>query len=178
MEFAVVSDAGVVVEAGLYRGGLRSPGIARSATVLPSGAVVTDRDLPHGAPPVGPTGRYLHEPDGAIIRAGLVAVVVDRLDGWLIDPQIAYVSSDLPAASPLVASFEVHDVMPFSLKRLRAYLRERDVGQVVIKKRGSAVDVDDLRRQLRLDRSASGSRVLILTRVAHEPIVLITTPAN
>jgi hypothetical protein len=178
MEFAVVSDAGVVVEAGLYRGALRTPGVTRSATVLSSGAVVTDRELPHGAPPVGLTGRYLHEPDGAIIRAGLVGVVVDQLDGWLIDPQIAYVSSDLPAASPLVASFEVHDVMPFSLKRLRAYLRERDVGQVVIKKRGSAVDVDDLRRQLRLDRSASGSRVLILTRIAHEPIVLITTPAN
>lgn len=32
--------------------------------------------------------------------------------------------------------------MPFSLKRLRAALRERNVGTVTIKKRGSAVDVE------------------------------------
>ena len=177
-EFAVTSDAGVVVEAGLYRGRLRSPGVTRSATVLPARTVVTDLDLPGGAPPVRQTGRFIHEPDGALIRAGLVGVVVDLLDGWLIDPQIAYVSSDAPAVSPLVASYEVHDVIPFSLKRLRAYLRERDIGQVVVKKRGSAIDVDDLRRQLRLERSATGSRVLILTRLGQEPVVLITTPLS
>ena len=177
-EFAVVSDAGVVVEAGLYRGLLRSSGVTRSATVLPSRTAVTDLDLPGGAPPVRPAGRFLHEPDGALIRAGLVGAVVDQLEGWLIDSQIAYVSSDSPAMSPLVVSYEVHDVIPFSLKRLRAYLRERDIGQVVVKKRGSAIDVDDLRRQLRLERSASGSRVLILTRLGHEPVVLICTPVS
>ena len=37
-EFAVVSDGGDVVEAGLYRGALRDPGVHRSATLLPSGA--------------------------------------------------------------------------------------------------------------------------------------------
>ena len=93
-EFVVVSDRGAVVEAALYRGLLRDPGVSRRATLLPSGATVSDTDLQAGPPRVAPPGRYLHEPDGAVIRAGLVAAVVDQTDGWLVDPQIAYLSTD------------------------------------------------------------------------------------
>ena len=52
-------------------------------------------------------------------------------------------------ASPLVHSYAVEDVMPFHLKALRAALRDREVGTLTIKKRGSAVDPVQLRRQLR-----------------------------
>lgn len=45
-------------------------------------------------PPVGPVGAWLHEPDDAVIRAGLVGEVVDRLAGRLLDPHVAYVSTD------------------------------------------------------------------------------------
>lgn len=172
-EFAVVSDGGDVVEAALYRGAIRDPGVTRSATLLPSRSHLTDADLPAHTSPVGPVGRYLHEPDGAVIRAGLVAAVVDHVEGWLIDPQIAYLSTDRPAASPFVATYEVLDVMPFSLKRLRSHLRQHDVGQVVVKKRGSALDVDELRRSLRLDRSAPGRRTIALTRIGGDPLVVV-----
>ncbi len=172
-EFAVVSDGGDVVEAALYRGAVRSSGITRSATLLPSRARLTDADLPTEPPRVGPVGRFLHEPDGAVIRSGLVAVVAQQIDGWLIDKQIAYVCTDGPVVSPFVSSYEVLDVMPFSLKRLRNYLRQRDVGQVVVKKRGSALDVDGLRRSLRLDSSAPGRRIILLTRIGHDPIVVV-----
>ena len=63
--------------------------------------------------------------------------------------------------------------MPFSLKRLRAHLRAEGVGQVVVKKRGSAIDVDDLRRALRLDRKADGRRTIVLTRLGSDPIALV-----
>ena len=63
--------------------------------------------------------------------------------------------------------------MPFSLKRLRSYLRQHDVGQVVVKKRGSAIDVDELRHSLRLDRSASGRRTIVLTRIGDDPLVVV-----
>ena len=43
--------------------------------------------------------------------------------------------------------------MPFQLKALRAYLRDRDVGALTIKKRGTAVEPEQLRRQLRLTGS-------------------------
>lgn len=172
-EFAVVSDGGQVVEAALYRGAPRADGVLRSATVLPSGALVTDADLPSGPPPIEPVGAYLHEPDGAVIRAGLVTAVAQQVDGWLIDPHIAYVSSNAQTRSPFMTSYQVLDVMPFSLKRLRAHLRANDVGHVVVKKRGSAIDVDDLRRSLRLDRTAPGQRTILLTRVGNDPMAII-----
>ncbi len=50
----------------------------RRATLLPSGATVAD-DPALGPPPVGPAGRWLHEPDGAVVRAGLVAEVAASL---------------------------------------------------------------------------------------------------
>ncbi|MEO8106722.1 MAG: SAM-dependent methyltransferase [Actinomycetes bacterium] len=175
-EFAVVSDGGDVVEAALYRGATRARGVRRSATVLPSGAEVTDNALPTGPPTIAPTGAYLHEPDGAVIRAGLVAAVAQQVEGWLIDPQIAYVSTDEPADSPFLKSYQVFEVMPFSLKRLRAHLRDQGVGHVVVKKRGSAVNVDELRRSLRLDRGASGQRTILLTRVGSDPLAIIGRP--
>ena len=169
-EFEVVSVAGDVVEAALYRGPLRGEHVGRRATLLPTSRTITDHDLPVGAPPVGPVGRFLHEPDGAVIRAGLVGVVVAQLDGRLIDGSIAYVTNDSPARSDFATSYEVTDVMPFSLKRLRALMRDRGVGRVTVKKRGSAITPETLRRQLKLDRKAPGEVTIFLTRVAgHRP---------
>ena len=65
-------------------------------------------------------------------------------------------------------------MLPFSLKRLRAALRERGVGNATIKKRASAVDVDRLRKDLRL--SGDQSATVILTRIGEKPFALICTP--
>lgn len=176
-ELAVVSDGGDVVEAGLYRGILREPGVLRSATLLPSGAQLTDRDLPDVAPPVGPVGAYLYEPDGAVIRAGLVAAVAEQVHARLLDRRIAYLSSDSHTATPFATGYAVHEVLPFGLKRLRAHLRAESVGGVVVKKRGSAVDVDELRRALRLDPRDPGRRTLLLTRIGEDPVVVVASPA-
>ena len=69
------------------------------------------------------SGRYLHEPDGAVIRAGLVAHVAEQLGGRLLDPMIAYVTTDEPLTSPLARSYAVRAVLPWGLKRLRSHLR-------------------------------------------------------
>ena len=65
-------------------------------------------------------------------------------------------------------------MLPFSLKRLRALLRERGVGRLEIRKRGSALEPDQLRRDLRLSGSEGAS--LVLTRVAGAPTVLLCRP--
>jgi hypothetical protein len=64
--------------------------------------------------------------------------------------------------------------MPFSLKRLRATLRERGIGRLTIKKRGSALEPSQLRRDLKLH--GSGELTIILTRVAGAPTVLLCSP--
>ncbi len=175
-----VSVDGDVKEAALWFGPLTAVPGRRRATLLTErsgaagdeGAVTLVDDPSLAAPPVAPAGRYLHEPDGAVIRAGLVAEVAAGLDGWLLDPTIAYVSTDSEARSPFTRAYLVEEVVPFQLKRLRALLRERGVGDVIVKKRGTAVEPEELRRRLRLDGDGP-TRTLILTRVAGDPIVLL-----
>ncbi|GIH27762.1 methyltransferase [Acrocarpospora phusangensis] len=143
---------------------------ARRATLLPEGDDLMATGVQAA---VGPVGRYLYEPDGAAVRAHLVGEVAETVEGWLIDPQIAYITSDKRGHSPWVAGYEVQEVMPFSLKRLRAALRERGVGVVTIKKRGSAVDVEKLRKDLRM--AGGNSIVVILTRIGDRPVAILAT---
>jgi hypothetical protein len=169
-----VSYAGAVKEAALWSGALAC-GVSRRATLLPSGAtLVPSPGL--GPAPVRSPGRFLYEPDGAVIRAGLVAEVAASVDGGLLDPTIAYVTADRLVTTPFARGFAVADVLPFSLKRLRAMLRARNVGAVSVMKRGMGVDVPRLRHDLRLAGSAQAT--LVLTRVAGAPTVLLVDPVS
>lgn len=173
-----VSVHGDVVECGLWFGPLAREGVRRSALVLDGAGSVhellDETGLERAA--VGEVGAYLHEPDGAVIRAGLVTEIAHRLGARQIDPTIAYLTTDTPASDPLIHSYVVEDVMPFHLKSLRTYLRDRRVGALTIKKRGSAVDPVQLRRQLRL--SGDTEATIALTQVAGRPSVLVLRPAQ
>ena len=172
-----VSVGGEVKEAALWFGPLATA--TRRATVLPAGAGPAATLVPggDGPPPVGPPGEWLYEPDGAVIRAGLVGEVVAALPGGrLLDPTIAYVAADRPAPTPYARGWRVTDVLPFSVARLRALLRARGTGRVTVKKRGSAVDPELLRRQLRLTGDGPAA-VVVLTRVAGARTVLVCEPA-
>ncbi|MEW2431456.1 methyltransferase domain-containing protein [Micromonospora sp. NPDC047644] len=126
--------------------------------------------------PVGPPRRYLYDPDPAVVRAHLVAELAAELDANLGDPSIAYLYADQPVRTPYARCLEITDVLPFSLKRLRALLRDRRVGRVEILKRGSALTPEQLRRDLRLAGTESAS--LVLTRVDGAPTVLIGRPVD
>ncbi|TDB73502.1 methyltransferase domain-containing protein [Micromonospora sp. KC723] len=168
-----VSVDGDLVEAALWCGPLA--GVPRRATVLRGAAVHTLIGSGDAEAPVGPVRRYLYDPDGAVVRAHLVAELADALDATLADPTIAYLYADTPATTPFARCLEIIDVLPFSLKRLRALLRERQVGRVEILKRGSALEPEKLRRDLRLTGGEAAS--LVLTRLAGAPTVLVCRPA-
>ncbi|QTE29909.1 THUMP-like domain-containing protein [Pengzhenrongella sicca] len=170
-----VSVDGDVVEAGLWFGPLAPDGPGLTALVLrgQSARVVRD-ELGGAAPDVGPVGAYLYEPDGAVIRAGLVAQIAAEVGGRLIDKTIAYITSDALHASDAATGYRVLDTLPFGLKRLRTYLRERDVGRLTIKKRGTAVLPEELRG--RLDLRGHQEATIVLTRVAGAQHVLVVEP--
>jgi hypothetical protein len=170
-----VSVDGDVVEAGLWFGVLAREGIRRSALVLDGeGGAVEVNDDGLAAPDVAAVGQVLYEPDGAVIRSGLVAQVAASVGGHLIDPTIAYVTADRRVPTPLASAYAVEEVFPFQLKTLRTWLRDRGVGKLTIKKRGTAVDPDQLRRQLRL--SGDGEQTIVLTRVSGRQSVLAVRP--
>lgn len=141
----------------------------RSAVDAGTGERVTD--TPHTDGPVAPIGAWLHEPDPAVIRSGLVANLAERLSLHRIDHRIAYLSGSGPVTSALVRSYEVESVLPFNLKALRSHLRELGVGSVTIKKRGSPLDPEDVRR--RLDLGGDLHRVVVLTRVGDDPVAVV-----
>ncbi|WP_431930565.1 THUMP-like domain-containing protein [Nonomuraea jabiensis] len=160
-----VSYKGEVKEAALWTG---QETAGRRATLLPGGHTLTATGA---EAPVGPAGRYVYEPDGAAIRAHLVGEVSEIVNGRLLDPMIAYITGDDPIDTPWASRYEIEDILPFSGKKLRAALRERQVGNVTIKKRGSAVDIERLRTDLRLNGEKSAT--IILTRILDKPSVII-----
>ena len=168
VEVELVSLRGDVKEAVLWGGSARR-GSRRAATLLPSGAVLTDEPAPQ--PNVRPPGGYLLEPDGAVVRAHLVAQVAARVGGWLLDDTIAYVAADQPVPTPFGKWYRVLETLPFGLKPLRERLRTYDAGMLVVKKRGTAVQPDTLRRQLKL--TGSREMTVVLTRSAGRQICLI-----
>lgn len=115
--------------------------------------------------------QWLVEPDPALIRAGLVADAALKFGGAQLDESIAYFTTDDKPESPWVRAWRILDWMPFNGKKLREYLRERGVGTVTVKKRGTAVTPEALIPQLKL--KGSESRTLVLTRYAGKQIVLI-----
>ncbi|MEV4611805.1 class I SAM-dependent methyltransferase [Kitasatospora sp. NPDC049258] len=167
-----VSDHGEVKEAVLWFGtGAAEP---HRATLLPG-----DHSLAGGRladPEAGPVGRYLYEPDGAVIRAHLVAEVAGLIGGRLIHPMIAYLTADRLVETPYAHAFELTDVLPYKPKALKALVRERAVGTVVIKKRGVSVVPDELRRQLR--PAGPNSLTVILCRTDDGPLMMLGQPVG
>ena len=169
-----VSDGGDVKEAVLWFGTGPAEEQPHRATLLPGGVTLTGGRLPD--PEAGPVRRYLYEPDGAVIRAHLVAEVAEQLDAGLIDPTIAYLTADQLRPTPFATAYEITDVLPFGLKKLKALLRERRVGTLVVKKRGSAIEPEELRRKLKPE--GPNSCTVFLTRAAGAPTMLLGRPAT
>jgi SAM-dependent methyltransferase len=167
-----VSDHGEVKEASLWSGILASA--RRRATLIGDGglATLTEDDDPGGE--VRAVGEFLYEPDGAVIRAGLVTAVAAGVQGGLIDPKIAYVTSDASFRTPFARGYRVVEELPYREKPLRAALRERGIGSLTIKKRGVDVVPEQLRKRLALagDREAT----LVLTRVQDKGVALLVEP--
>ena len=168
-----ISDGGDVKEAVLWFG--TAPGAVR-ATLLPGPRSLLGRGLPD--PEVRSVGRYLYEPDGAVIRAHLVAEAAEELDGGLIDPTIAYVTADALRETPYATAYEITDRLPFNVKKLKALLREREVGILTVKKRGSAVEPEELRRKALPKPQGRHSVTVFLTRVAGAPTMLLGRPVG
>lgn len=145
-EIEVTSLAGSVREACLWSRGLTEGAVRRRATLLDTGEQITDAE-PDGCG-VAPAGRWIIDPDGAVVRAGLVRHYGARHGLWQLDADLAYLSGDrLPGD---VRGFEVLEQLAFNERHLRQALSRHEVGVVEILVRGVDVDPDALRTRLRL----------------------------
>jgi hypothetical protein len=168
-ELEFISLHGELKEAVLWFGPLKT--VPSRATLLPGAHSLVALE---GAPPQLPLHEpqaYLYEPDPAVLRAGLVASLGQSLGAAQLDADIAYLTGDQPLETPFARRWTVEDWFPFQLKRLREALRQRQVGQVVVKKRGSPLQPEALIRDLRL--AGDQQRVVFLTHLRGRPIVIL-----
>ncbi len=181
-----------VVEVVLWFGALARPGVRRAALVMGddghhelvsstpfpdpaedptaprAGAEPAAGDPDERIEPVAP-GDLLWEPDGAVIRAGLVRDLADRLGAHPVHPRIAYVTRKddgtgrRDPATPFARCYRVREVLPHTAKVLKSWVKQHRVGTLEIKKRGTDVTPEQLRRQLR--PSGPNRATLIVTRL-------------
>ncbi|GAA3294756.1 class I SAM-dependent methyltransferase [Arthrobacter citreus] len=177
-----VSVDGDVTEATLWFNALRREGVRRAALVIgPNGAAELTSALDY-APgsedvAVGPVDAYLYEPDGAVIRAGLVADVARSLGGHLLDEHIAYIGAPELLETPFARAYRVLEVRPYNVKALKAWVKANGIGVLDIKKRGMSVTPEELRKQL-LTGSGKGPNkaTLVLTRLGEDRVAIVVEP--
>lgn len=160
-----VSDGGDVVEATLW-----SPGSGVEAVRITDGAPSV-LEATGARLDVRLLGRFLAEPDGAAIRAGLVAEAAAGVEAWLLDEHVAYLSADQPIPGEWVTNFQVLEVLPYDRKAMQRWVREHGVGTLEIKKRALDVDPAQLRKQLKPKGKASATIILARTVEGAKAIV-------
>lgn len=191
-EVELVSLDGSVREACLWSAGL-SGRARRRATVVRT--TVADAPAPWGAPRLvadgiavhaeevtdedddevdahGEADRFIVDPDGAVVRAGLVRHWARRRGLRQLDPRIAHLTGPhIPAG---YTGFEVLERCRLDRKELRRALRRRDCGSLEILVRGVETDPDVLRRSL----APGGSRplALVVTRIGRAAVVFVCGP--
>ncbi|QGU07108.1 hypothetical protein COCCU_05820 [Corynebacterium occultum] len=167
------SVAGAVKEACLYTPGL-SNGARREAIMIDrTGQVdrLDDRlDQRAGEDLAAAPGRFIIDPDGAVVRAGLVRHYAVRERLWMLDERIAYLTGDrLPEGR---SGFEFIEQVP--LKKLKGALAAHDCGSLEILVRGVDVDPDQLRKKLKL--RGSKAMTVVCTRIGSLGVALICGP--
>ena len=168
-----ISDHGDLVELTIWFGSLAKPGVARSALLITDGAsfeLQSSEPNPAHAE-LREIGEYIYEPDNAVVRSHLIGVLADSLNLGLIAPDIAYLTGDSLLESPWLRGFRVLETMAFDRKKLKARLQELGIGILEIKKRGSDVVPEVLRKELQLKGKRAAT--LIVTRVGDSHRALI-----
>lgn len=173
LEAQWISVDGEVVELVLWSGALARTDVGRAALVLQGDEPPAELRAEADSDDVdaGPLGEFVYEPDGAVIRARLIGDLARSIEGRMLDPTIAYITTDAPTATPFARGFRVHERLPISVPALKRALAAREIGTLEIKKRG--VDIDPAALRPKLSLRGTRSAVLLLTRIAGERAALI-----
>jgi THUMP domain-like len=154
-------------------GDLASQPGCRRATVLAADGELqrTVCGKPNQTIPLAPhIGRYVFEPDAAVLAAKLEGTLAAERDLSIIAPGIAYLTGDSPLDDAALAGFEVLELLPLRTKTVKGWLAKRGIGRLEVKKRGVDLDPDRLRRELQVTGDAAAT--LIATRAAGRVIVI------
>ena len=123
--------------------------------------------------PVAGLGRFLFEPQPVLVRSHLFVNEAQRLGLWQIDEGLAYLSGDslLEPDSGLVA-YPILGHCPLSTGAVRQLLRQHDMGNITLKKRG--VEIVPEAEIKRLAPKGSQRGILFYTRLQGQKTAILT----
>lgn len=93
-------------------------------------------------------GRFLYEPAAAVLAAKLTQILCNEHHLAAVSRQAMYLTGDNPLADAALTGFEVQEVLPLDQRQLKAWLRQRGIGRLEVKKRGCDVEPEKLRKNL------------------------------
>lgn len=153
----------------------REPGSRRATVLGPEPTSFTSAELhmpgSHALPLAQKIGRVLCESDPAVLAAQLAGALAVQYGLAPVDRHGGYLTADAAPSSRLLRSYEVLESLPLDLKRLKAALRARRMGRIVVKKRGIDHDPARLVGQLAVPGDEQG--VVILLRLQGRPMAAI-----
>ena len=168
-----VSVDGDLVELALWFGSAARPGVARAALLMTDHGNFELRssqtDVGHA--PLGELEEYVYEPDNAVVRSHLIAVLAEQTGTHSFSPEIAYLTSSEQISSEWLRGYRVLENLAFDRKKLKARIRELAIGVLEIKKRGADIVPEQLRKELA--PKGPNKATLIVTRVGEAHRVLI-----
>jgi hypothetical protein len=115
---------------------------------------------------------YIYEPDAAILAAKLEGAFAARWELKAISAGCAYLTGKHTYVGLNCSSFEVLETMPYDIKRLKAWLKQRGIGRLEVKKRGVPLEPEQVRRDLRNDGDESAT--IFLARVSGQVTAVVT----
>lgn len=124
-------------------------------------------------------GRFLFEPAAAVLAARLTQTLCTQHHLQAVSRQAMYLTGEHPLADPALSCFEVQEVLPFDERQLKAWLRQRGIGRLEIKKRGCDVEPEKLRKKL--SGPGEESATLLICPLGGKVQALVTrrtVPAN
>jgi len=121
-------------------------------------------------PIVAKLGRYVFEPDPAVLAAKLEGALAAEHKLSAVAAGVAYFTGDEPLADPALAAFEILDVLPLRPKALKNWLAERGIGRLEIKKRGIDIEPERLRRHVQ--GKGENAAVFLIARIAGRATVI------
>jgi hypothetical protein len=159
-EIELVSVNGECKEATVWFGELAS--CHRRATRLPENVTWTNRDGQSNewVPPC-PVSTYLYDPDPSLIRAGLLDSFAQAHELHRTAEGVAYLTGSHLVSTPFLAAFEVQEVSPLDLKRIKKMIARHEIGTLEIKTRGVDIAPEALRARLRLRGARAASLLLV-----------------
>jgi len=160
-------------EAALWVGRGSSPDLRRAVLFRSDGTAVYELDSTKSQAlgKCKPVQAFIFDPESCVTRAGLVRHLAHRLGAAMLDPHVAYLTSESPTFDPLCATFEVLETIPFSVARLKSRLRDRGWRAEEVRRCAFPVEPGELLRQL---GTMSGDPVtLLLTTLAGKRLVVV-----